>query len=212
VTARGHKGTGGQVCASGGRWHTRAHPLTYAHQSAVTHHQRNCHATFRAVTPRWGCFSGLCPDVAAEGWDESPVTRPKNGLGAGDITALWRTGNHRLFQNVGTATYLLVELCLSQRRRAAGSERALVPVTCTVALGQTLGQRLRFDFETFDSNSVVTAAQLPSDRDRSHHPEGATPQAIAPVWGTDRGAQALGKVRTQRTLQARPESIPGDGR
>jgi hypothetical protein len=188
VTARGHKGTGGQVCASGGRWHTRAHALTYTHQSAIAHSLRNCHGTFRPVTRRWGCFSGRCPGVTAEGGDDQVVsTQPESGLGAGDITALGNAGNDQPFQSVGTATYLLVGLCLSQRGRAAGSERALVPVACTVALGHALEQRLRTDCETFWPYRVSTADRLPRSPERPYHPYRTARGHIAPLWGNSGG-------------------------
>lgn len=197
-------GTGGQVCASGRRWHTSPHLHTSAHQSVVTLHLPNCHRTKRPGTRQGGCFSGSCPRFlggtspgfsgAPEGCDGGVAGRhQKTGLGAGDITALWER-QCRLFQSVGTATYLFVELCLSQRDRAAGSERALVPVGSTLALGHALGQRSRADLRTFGPYRL--------DPDRLHrhpfgsyHPPGGLSRTVAPFWRTGRVRRVSGLRR-----------------
>lgn len=110
----------------------------------------NCHERARTGTvgvrwgcPRGGCWEGSrrCASGAIPGRD-AHVSLPsrilENGLGTGGATP--SIGSSRPGDG-GTAKYLFVGLCLSQRAGAAGSERALPPGDRSIALERELEQR-----------------------------------------------------------------------
>lgn len=202
-----HRDTSAQVCVCRSSRHTFAHRRTFDHQSAPRCGARNCPDLGRNGTETRGCFREIRPEAAGEESGGRVSTARRTGLGTGGIT-IRRELHSRC---IGTATYRCVGVCLSLRRGAAGSEWALAPGACSLALGRELGQRPRSEIDTSHEEHARLrmrwAARLNSKRSLAITWQGETRPPGVSLWG----ASESGKRRTRPEVGPRPIMEPGWG-
>lgn len=188
--------------------HTWSLRSTYTHRFTghFTHFKavRNCHEANRNGTsaarlgrPRGGGLQGSRHASRTT----VQVRFSRNGLGTGGATSSIRQGPG----DGGTAKYLFVGLCLSQRAGAAGSERALPPGESSIALERELEQR--------PDAAITPVCTILGGR--SEHPSSRSAQTCRTVGETPARFREPGDdaaAGRRRRVTRRPEGDAGWGK
>ena len=163
--------------------HTRPHLSIFTHHFEYFSAARNCHGAFSNGTyvPR-RCRSGVggqwgsWRSITRRRRGDDGVSRYRfygSGLGTGGASPIrWSRKRPRVG---GTAKYHRVGLCLSLRCDAAGSEWALPPGACSIALERELEQRLSSDIARLFAKFCTHSERPSSVSGWACHTVGETP-------------------------------------